>query len=284
MRWLAPILALALGGCITVDGFFFNPSGSDGYDFDSGEDPELQGELTDLHPSLIDAEHRLEGFEDTERGRVHWVLAQRDGATDAILYSHGNTANVGRYWDRVERLWGLGFTVLIYDYPGYGLSEGEPGEEAVFVAAQVALERLAAQPEVERVWLYGYSLDSAPSFELAARAERGDAPEVTGLITEAAWCSVEDLLQDGASVSVPGHFATDLVMDSCARASELERVPILLMHGTEDRVIEPRHATLLERAAADVDVTVRRVEGAVHVDVPLVAGADYDAWIVDFTR
>ena len=109
--------------------------------------------------------------------------------------------------------------MLIYDYPGYGRSDGEPSERGIFDAAQAALETLDAQPEVQRVWLYGYSLGGAPTFELAARSERGEAPRVEGVMTEAAWCSAEDLLQDGALVNVPGHFGTRLVMDSCARAS-----------------------------------------------------------------
>lgn len=276
------LLSAMLLGC-TVDGLFFNPTSVDGYDFDSGEDPSLEGELTALHPSLIDAEHRREGFAATNAGDVHWVFARRDGATDAILFSHGNTGNLGLYWDRVERLWELGFHVLIYDYPGYGRSEGEPTERGVFDAGQAALEQLAAQPEVSRIWLYGYSLGGAPTYELAARSERGEAPPVAGVMTEAAWCSAEDLLQDGALVNVPGHFGTDLEMDSCARVAELTETPLFLMHGSEDNVIHVRHLTLLERAAANVPARAERIEGAGHIDVPLLA-PDYDAWVQEFMR
>ncbi len=275
--------ALALGGCVTVDGFFFNPSSSDGYDFDSGGDPDLQGELTDLHPSTIDAAHRTEGFVDTAHGRVHFVLARQDRDADAILYSHGNTGNLGLYWDRVERLYALGFHVMIYDYPGFGLSEGSPGEPEVFAAAQAALERLSEEPGVGRRWLYGYSLGGAPTYELAARADRGEAPEVAGLMSEAAWCSAEDLLQDGAGVRVPGHFATRLALDNCARAAELTGGRVLMMHGEEDRIIEVRHVALLSEAAAALEPRVERVEGAGHTDLPLIAGDAYDGWIRELT-
>ncbi|MFK7989462.1 MAG: alpha/beta hydrolase [Sandaracinaceae bacterium] len=279
--WLAA-LALSLSGC-TVDGLFFNPTPVDDYDFDSGDDPSLDGELTPLHPSLIDAAHRREGFVETDDGAIHWVFAQRDGASDAILFSHGNTGNIGLYWDRVERLWELGFHVLVYDYPGYGRSEGTPSERGVFDAGQAALEQLAAQPEVRRIWLYGYSLGGAPTFELAARSERGEAPVVAGVMTEAAWCSAEDVLQDGALVNVPGHFATDLEMDSCARAAELTETPLFLVHGSEDSVIHVRHMALLQRAATGVTVRSEHVDGAGHTDVPLRA-ADYDAWVQGFLR
>lgn len=277
-----PLLALALlatSGCRAVDWVFFQPSApTDGYEFETG-DPDLDGDLGEPHPSLIGPADRREGFADTPSGRVHWIFAHRDGASDAILYSHGNAAHLGRYWDRVERLWALGHHVLIYDYPGYGLSGGEPGEAAVFDAAQAAIDVLAAQPEVERVWLYGYSLGGAPTYELAARAERGEAPPIAGVITEAAWCSVEEVLRDGAQLGVPAHYATRLSMDSCARVEELEATPLLLIHGTDDGTIPIRHLRLLEAAAAGLDVTVREVDGAAHHDVPIVAGADYDAWV-----
>ncbi|MBX3273812.1 MAG: alpha/beta fold hydrolase [Sandaracinaceae bacterium] len=282
---LRALLALALGasGC-TVDGIFFRPSSpTDGYDFD-GLDPDLQGELTELHPSLIGAADRREGFVETEWGAIHWVFARREGATDAILYSHGNAAHLGRYWDRVERLHALGHHVLIYDYPGYGLSGGEVGEAGTFGAAQAALEVLVAQPEVERVWLYGYSLGGAPTYELAARAERGDAPPVRGVISEAAWCSAQEVLQDGTQVGLPGHFGTRLLMDSCARVGELASSPLSMMHGTEDETIPIRHLRLLRAAADDaLEVTAHEVAGARHTDVPVVAGEAYDAWIRGFT-
>lgn len=280
-RWAAlSLLLCALPGCRAVDAVFFLPSApTDGYDFD-GVDPDLDGDISDPHPSIVGPDDRREGFVETPSGRVHWVFARRDGATTAILYSHGNAANLGRYWDRVERLWSLGYNVLIYDYAGYGLSEGEPSEAGTFDAAQGALEVLAAQPEVERVWLYGYSLGGAPTYELAARAERGEAPRVEGAISESAWCSVREVLSDGAQVGVPSHFVTDLEMDSCARVRELEATPLLLMHGTDDPTIPIRHLHLLEEAAVGLDATAIEVEGAGHHDVPVVAGADYDAWIV----
>jgi len=280
-RWLCVALALSASGCLTVDGFFFRPSEpTDGYDFESGDDPDLDGSLTDPHPSTIGPAQRVEGFEDSPHGRIHWIFARQDGPADAILYSHGNSDHLGRYWDRVERLHALGFHVLIYDYPGYGLSEGEPSEAGTFDAAQVALERLAAQPDVERIALYGYSLGGAPTYEMAARSERGEAPEVFAVASEAAWCSVQDLLQDGAQVNVPGHYATRLTMDSCARVAELERLPLLILHGTEDSTITVRHLDLLAGSARGLEVRTERVEGASHNDLPNVAEG-YDGWILE---
>ncbi len=276
-------MVLSASGCVDAGSFFFAPRKVDGYDFD-GTDPQLAGDLEPAHPSIVGPENRREGFVHTADGAIHWVLAVQPGASDAILYSHGNAVHLGRYWDWVERLWSMGFTVMIYDYPGYGESDGSPSEEGVFAAGQAVLEQLASMPEAEnaRLWLYGYSLGGAPTFELAARAERGDAPAVTGMIGESVWCSVQDILQDSAEVDVPGSYFTRLVMDNCARMRELTTTPVMLMHGTADGVIPIRHLTLLEEADVAAPLTVHRVAGAGHTDLPLVAGPDYDDWVESF--
>jgi alpha-beta hydrolase superfamily lysophospholipase len=275
---------LVVSACVPVDSLFFRPRRPvDGYDFD-GADPDLDGHLSEPHPSIVGPEDRREGFVETEHGAVHWVLARRRGATGVILYSHGNAVHLGRYWDRVERLWRLGFHVLVYDYPGYGLSSGEPSEEAVIASARAMREHLETLPETAnaRVFLYGYSLGGVPTFDLAARGDRGEGPPNAGVIAESTFCSIEDLLQDNAQVGLPATFATHLVMDNCAAAARLEKTPVLLIHGTEDQTVLAQHAALLEQAASGVRVDVHRVEGAGHRDVPRVAGAHYDDWVRAF--
>lgn len=276
-------LALSLAGCLDASSFFFAPRKVEGYDFDD-RDPELDGDLSAPHPSIVGPSERREGFVHTSDGAIHWVLAIRPGAHDVILYSHGNSVHLGHYWDRVERLWSLGYSVMIYDYPGYGRSEGEPSEAGVFSAAQAVLEEIGAIPELAgaRVWLYGYSLGGAPTFELAARSERGEAPPVAGVIGESVWCSVEDLLQDAAQFDLPASYFGDLRMDNCARFHELASAPVMLMHGTEDTVILVRHLTLFETTATRTTLEPHRVEGATHTDVPIVAGSAYDMWITAF--
>jgi alpha-beta hydrolase superfamily lysophospholipase len=272
------IAALLLSGCIDAGAFFFAPRRLDReYRWDE-IDPALDGDISEPHASIVGPGDRDEGFLDVDGLAVHWVIARRPGATDAILYSHGNGVHLGHYWDRVERLWELGFTVLIYDYPGYGRSEGDPTEAGVYAAGQAALERLAEE-DVERIWLYGFSIGGAPTYELAARSERGEAPDVAGLISEGTFCSAEDLLEDGTQVGIDGHFITRVSLDNCARMRELTDTPALIMHGTEDFVVLVRHAALLREAAIDTPVTVRIIDGGTHLDVPLADS--YDEWVVD---
>jgi len=284
MRSPGLALVVALAGCQSLDRYFYSPAQPDnGYDFD-GIDPDLDGDLTDPHPSIIIAADREEGMLSLADGtQIHYVLARRAGATEAILYSHGNAKHLGHYWDRVERLWSLGYHVLIYDYPGYGLSTGEPSEPGVYAAGVAALERLrAAGGEIDpaHVWLYGYSLGGAPTYELAARAARNELAAVRGVVTESTFCSVEALVQDGAFVDLPASFVATVRYDSCAKIATLPG-PVLLLHGTVDDFVVPRHAEMLHDAAPAIS-RIEWIEGADHGDVPLVAGARYDTLVQGF--
>lgn len=276
-------LALALGSCLQVDTFFFAGEPLDGYRWDEAA-PELDGDLTDPHPSLVPAGDRLEGFATLDDGRaIHWVFAHRPGARTTILYSHGNGPHLGRFWDRVERLWELGYHVLIYDYPGYGRSDGGASEQGLYDAIDAVWDRtLEGLPDVDRadVLLYGQSLGGGPTLHLASRTHR-DPIAPRAVITESIWCSIEALIQDGAFLDLPRELLSHLEIDNCARLSELDHdTPVLLMHGSEDTTVPLRHARLLE-AAARFPITVHVVDGARHADLPTVAGDQYGAWIAE---
>lgn len=284
---LAALLAAALGaasGCLTLDSLLYNPVPVDGYHWDEA-DPNLDGELTDPHPSVVPAADRQEGFVAADGDQIHWVFAHRAGARGTILYSHGNNRNLGRYWDRVERLWEHGFQVLVYDYPGFGRSTGSPDEASVFAAAEAVIELLSTLPDVDpaRVWFLGYSLGAAPSFAMAVRGARGELPVApVGVISEAAFCSTEALVQDGSFLDLDGDYLVENALDNCARMAELER-PTLVIHGAADSFIVVRHAETLHGLAI-APSTLWVVPGGHHSDLPLVAGDEYDARVIDFVQ
>src|SRR5262245_55129872 len=75
-------LFVVLAGCQNLDSFFYSPRHPDnGYDFD-GIDPDLDGDLTDPHPSIVPAADREEGMLALDDGtQIHYVLARHPGAT-----------------------------------------------------------------------------------------------------------------------------------------------------------------------------------------------------------
>jgi fermentation-respiration switch protein FrsA (DUF1100 family) len=289
------VLAIALvlvAGCLKVETFFFAGRPIDGYRWDEAA-PELDGDLGDAHPSIVPAADREEGFATLEDGTaIHWVFAHRPGATVTILYSHGNGPHLGRAWDRVERLWALGFHVVVYDYPGYGRSGGDASEPGLYESAEVVWDAVLPglrDVDPDRAIVYGQSLGAGPALHLAARADgraggAGASPpprRPRAVITEAAFCSVQAMVEDGAFLHLDRELITDLEIDNCARMSELgPSIPVLLLHGTEDDVVPARQATRLA-AAASGPVELRLVPGAEHANLPVV-DPGYDAAITAF--
>ena len=292
---LAVVLA---SGCLTLDPFYFGnvPVEEFGWD-DDPCDPLLLGELAEAeheleggpeptcHPSRIPAEARTEDFVDADGTAIHYVFAARENAIATIFYSHGTGRHMGRYWDRVELMWELGFNVMIYDYPGYGRSEGEPDETGVYASAAAVLSILPDMPGVDpqRVFFLGYSLGGAPTYEMALRASEGETALVPrGVASEATFCSTEALIEDGSRLDLPLSFLSSYAFDNCTKIGRVDSsIPIMIMHGTGDTFVVPTHARRL-RDAAGRDVRFELFEGADHSQVPTVGGDDYERLLVEF--
>ena len=99
----------------------------------------------------------------------HWTPQKPKGLT--ILYSHGNAEDIGRIEIFLQSWVKDGWSVLAYDYPGYGHSSGKPSEEgcydAIDTAYQYLIEKLEIPPSKIIVW--GRSLGTGPSCYLAEK-------------------------------------------------------------------------------------------------------------------
>jgi alpha-beta hydrolase superfamily lysophospholipase len=293
------LLPLAVSSCVTLDFLLFNPTKVDEFRWDADPcDPQLTGDLSvarherlggpepTCHPSIVPPENRVEGLVDSEHGeKIHYVYAHRDDADTTIFYSHGNKAHIGNYWERVELMWELGYNVMIYDYPGFGRSSGEPSEEGCYAAAEAVLDLLPTLPGVdpERVFFYGFSLGGGPTYELALRAVRDQiAVRPRGVLSESAFCSVNALVHDGSHTSLRAEYFSDAHFDNCAKIDAVaSEIPVMIIHGEIDDFVVPRHADLLV-AATDEEVELHWAESSVHSDIPVMVPDDYAEWLSSF--
>ena len=106
--------------------------------------------------------------------RLHgWLLLQplplRERAP-TLIYSHGNAGNIAFRMDDLERQYRtLGANILIYDYRGYGDSEGTPSEAGLIADAEACLRYLRSRDDIDkdRIVAFGRSLGGAVSLALA---------------------------------------------------------------------------------------------------------------------
>jgi abhydrolase domain-containing protein 17 len=183
-------------------------------------------------------------------------------AVFTVLFSHGNAEDIGDDQPLLERIRAAGFAVFAYDYQGYGTSEGRPSEPHAYEDENAAYNFLVQSMHVQpnRIIAFGRSVGSGPACDLASRRP------VAGLILESAFTSAFRVM---TRVRV-------LPFDKFDNLRKIKsvRCPVLIIHGTEDSVINISHGKELF-ADANEPKQALWVEGANHNDVAFVGGTRY---------
>jgi fermentation-respiration switch protein FrsA (DUF1100 family) len=152
-----------------------------------------------------------------------------------FLVCHGNGGNISHRLGLVSALMRTGAGVLVFDYRGYGQSEGRPTEEGTYLDAQAFHRWLLGKGyRAEGILAYGESLGGAVATELAVREEVG------GVVLQSTFTSVPDL---GVELFpwLPVRWLGTIQYDTASKLSRV-RVPVLVMHSREDDLVSFRHA------------------------------------------
>lgn len=177
-----------------------------------------------------------------EGERIHGLWFPEPKADGALLYCHGNGGNVSH---RVgASLWlakNLNKSVLAFDYPGFGKSEGRPTEAGCYAAADAAYDWLSAKVPAERIVLFGKSLGGGVAVELATRRTHH------ALVLAKTFTSIPDVGQ-ARFPWIPARWLMRNRFDNLAKIGRCPR-PIFIMHGDCDSLIPFRQAEELFAAA-----------------------------------
>jgi hypothetical protein len=121
-------------------------------------------------PSVIGLAYEDVNFKARDGKTLNGWFVPADNARNVILLCHGNGGNIGDRLDKIKLLHGLGASVFIFDYRGYGSSEGKPSEKGLYLDAQAAYGYLMNLRRVkeDRIIIYGESLGSVAALDLAA--------------------------------------------------------------------------------------------------------------------
>ncbi len=205
---------------------------------------------------------------------------QPAGATATVIYFHGNGGNLS-YCDWVgESLAARGFDVLLFDYRGYGRSEGESSDErGLYLDADAAYDFVTKKRGVppREVVLYGQSLGTAAAADVASRRECG------ALVLESGLSSAGDMA--GAVFPWMPRFVRGLTKNKLDTVGKLPRVgcPVFVAHGERDTVIPNAQGRMLFEAAREPK-RLQIVEGAGHNDLSNVGGEKYIDSLAQFIR
>jgi pimeloyl-ACP methyl ester carboxylesterase len=232
---------------------------------------------TDIADSLI-YQFTLQSDNNGDIAKIYAVYIgdlNRISTDTVIMYCHGNAANMDKYWNRAELLANIGyknrFGVLMIDYRGYGMSEGNPSESGLYADVNTALSWLKNNGlSDDRLIMYGFSLGTAPATELSAN------PTIlrpAKLILEAPFASAAKMTQDASGISMPNTYFTDLKIDNAEEIKKVQQ-PFLWLHGTADAFLKIEHGELVARNYAGIFLSENRISGAAHSNVPGIMGLD----------
>lgn len=152
-----------------------------------------------------------------------------------FLICHGNAGNISHRLGLCEGLLGTGASVFVFDYRGYGQSEGRPGEEGTYLDAQAAHAWLRQKGfRGKHIIPFGESLGGGVASELALRETVG------GLVLQSTFTSIPDI---GAELFpwLPVRLISTIKYDTHAKLPRL-KMPVLVMHSREDDLIRFHHA------------------------------------------
>ncbi|MCW8973827.1 MAG: alpha/beta hydrolase [Gammaproteobacteria bacterium] len=197
------------------------------------------------NPADWGLEYEEVGFAAADGKRLHGWYLPADGSRHTLLFFHGNAGNISHRGESLRIFHRLGLNVLIFDYRGYGRSEGQADEQGLYRDAQAAWRYLAEQrgEDPGEIVLFGRSLGGAVAARLAAQVQPA------GLLLESSFSSARDLAQwhfPLLSRLTPLRYRFDAV-------ASLEQVscPVLVLHSPQDEIIPYVLGEKLFRAAAE---------------------------------
>ena len=170
-----------------------------------------------------------------------------------ILHVHGNAGNIESHAWFTEFLPAHGFNVFIFDYRGYGESQGKATRRGPLIEdTHAALDTLLARTDVDpkNIGMYGQSLGGAIGINVMA-----DRPEIRAAVLESSFASWREEAASAVSGEPPGlvgrSLAWLLIPDSHRPTDAIARVnrPLLLLHGDADSIIPISHSRRLLEAS-----------------------------------
>ncbi|MGH2752612.1 MAG: alpha/beta hydrolase [Actinomycetota bacterium] len=225
-------------------------------------------------PADVSLEFEDVYFEPPDGVRLHGWWVPGDAHDVTLLWLHGNAGNLGDRVGILELLHDeLGASIFMFDYRGYGRSEGKPSEQGLYADARAALEALRSHGGAEShdVVLYGQSLGAAVAVELAS------ARPTRAVVLEAPFTSVPDMARHHYGF-LPVASLLRSSFDTEARISDID-APLLVMHGDRDDIV-PLNMGERVFAAAREPKEFNVLEGAGHNDAHLAD--DYAAALRSF--
>ena len=184
-----------------------------------------------------------------------------------ILWCHGNAGNITDRYEKMVLMLQIPVNVFLFDYRGYGKSDGTTNEEGMYKDTKAAMNFLLEKQhyELDNIIIYGNSLGGAAAIELALHVS------AAGLIIQSSFTSVADMAKETMPF-IPS-FLIRTKMNSIEKISQI-LCPKLFIHSPADEVVPFKLGQQLFAAASEPK-QFYEVPKAGHNDAYIVDGTTY---------
>lgn len=217
-------------------------------------------------------------FENSHGNLLHGIYASNKNKTNdyVILFSHGNAGNLIHRFDRIAIFATLGVDIFIYDYSGFGKSEGRPTVPVAISDGLAAFEYLTQKRgiEPEKVILYGESLGSGISAIISDKKEH----VVAGIVLEAGFRSLRHQASRSFPIIGPISLSTNMPTDEIIKKYT---GPLLIIHSENDEMIDFADAVYLHEISPSENKSLLAISSSGHND-PIWHLDNYRESWVDF--
>jgi len=229
----------------------------------------------DLTPEALHLTHKEVYFDSGDGKRLYgWFFPQKVDSP-VILFFHGNAGNISHRLHNIRLLLEKGLQVFIFDYRGYGMSDGRPSEKGIYMDGLAAYDYLVEKEHFppDKIALFGRSLGAAVAIEVAL------SRDVRGIIIESGFTSTKEMAKSMLLFNLFSYFlpANYNNLEKIGRIS----VPKLIIHGDEDNLVPFSMGEKLF-AASKGPKYFYALRGAGHNDTYVVGGAEYLSRIAKF--
>jgi len=197
-----------------------------------------------------------------------WFIPNRDART-TLVWFHGNAGNISHRVENIKLLHDkIKINIFIFDYRGYGLSEGIVSEEGTYQDGEAALGFVKKQLRVDAkdMIIFGRSLGAAVAAEMAGRTD------CRALILETPFVSIREMAKTVFPLLPLGPLLQTRY-DIVEKIGKI-KVPLLVLHGDRDEVV-PYEQGKKVFAAAPGPKDFYTIKGAGHNDTYIVGGDAY---------
>lgn len=230
-------------------------------------------------------------FKSVDGTRLHgWFIPAQKKAWGTLIHFHGNAGNITANLKMVSLFPYEGLQVFMFDYRGYGESQGRPFRKGVYEDSLSAVRYVLSRTDVNKdaVFFLGQSLGGANAIAVAALARELN---IRAVVIDSSFYSYRSIVRDKiGEIPLLSWFRTPLsyVMatdefHSGDMIGSIAPVPVMIIHGTDDRVVPYQHGLKLFERAGEPKTLVT-VEGGDHITALMPQHAEYRQKVLDFFK